>query len=448
MRLIDLGRTSAFRTTILFSSLLIASVLLLFALIYWQSVVILTDNLDRSLLHETRELRQTDETSQAANLMEMLQSDLYEDWQAGLFDRDHHLIAGNIPAWPDSVPQDGEVHPLHGSIGPVNRHLHEVRVVADSFPNGRILVMARRADEVHEFREIILRSLSVGLIASMALALFGGLVMAFASLRRIEAMHRATAEIVSGDLSRRLPTKGSADDFDKLALIVNGMLAEIERLVGDIKSAGDNIAHDLRTPLTRLRAGLEGTLRRGGADPELYRRAMQNAIAETDQILSSFRALLRISEVESGQRRAGFTAVDLAKLVAAAAELYEPTASENGLDFSTSIETTHPVQGDADLLFEAVANLLDNAIKFTPEGGKVTVRLSQNGTIAIEDSGPGLPPERREALFQRFTRGDKARQLPGNGLGLSLVAAVARLHNIQLNVSDAMPGCRIEMVLP
>jgi signal transduction histidine kinase len=447
MRLLDLRKTSAFRITLLFSVLLIGSVGLLFALVYWQSSEFLMGNLDQSLLHEAHELIDTPDEGQALDLEELVASDPHQDWQGGLFDPRHHLIAGTVTGWPEGVLLDGKVHELKGGLpGATPHQTKDMRVVGMTLPNGRILVMARRADEVHEVREVVQRSLVIGLIASVGLALLGGLIMSFSSLRRIEAMHLATAAIVTGDLSRRLPIDGSGDDFDKLAHSVNAMLAEIERLVGDMKAAGDNIAHDLRTPLTRLRSGLEGALRRGG-ELTAHRAAMSEAIAETDQILATFRALLRISEVESGQRRAGFAVVDLVRLVSTAAELFEPTASERGLTFKSDIQTAPAVLGDPDLLFEAVANLLDNAIKFTPAGGTILVSLSADGRIAVEDDGPGLPPERHDLLFQRFTRGDKARHRPGNGLGLSLVAAVARLHGVAVSVRNGKPGCRIEIAL-
>jgi signal transduction histidine kinase len=447
MRLRDLRKTTAFRITVLFSALLIGSVLLLFTLVYWQSANLLMGNLDESLLHEARELMATPDDGQALNLEGLIASDPHQDWQGGLFDQTHQVLAGTVTAWPKGVILDGQVHELTGGLpGATPHQSKDMRVVGMTLPNGRILVMARRADEVHEVREVVLRSLSVGLVASVGLALVGGVVMSFSSLRRIEAMHRATAAIVTGDLSRRLPVDGSGDDFDKLAHIVNAMLAEIERLIDDMKAAGDNIAHDLRTPLTKLRSGLEGALRRGG-ELSAHRAAMREAIAETDQILATFRALLRISEVESGQRRAGFGAVDLVKLVSSATELFEPFATERGLTFRSDIQAAPRVQGDPDLLFEAVANLLDNAVKFTPPGGSILVSLAADGRIAVEDDGPGLPSERRDLLFQRFARGDKARHLPGNGLGLSLVAAVARLHGVVVTVREGAPGCRIEIAM-
>jgi len=443
MRLGELRRTSAFRLTLLFSLLLLGSVLLLFGFVYWRTTALLERRFDEQLATEAREIARTPTEAQAMALDTLIASDPHQDWRGGLFDQDGNLLSGNINSWPQTIVMDGESHDIDRHLLGLVRHGRhgDLRGLGLTLTDGRRLVIAHRADEVHEVRETLLRALAGGLIASLALALLGGLVMSSASLRRIEAMHRAAGAIRSGDLSRRLPADGSGDDFDKLAGIVNSMLSEIERLVGDIKAAGDNIAHDLRTPLTRLRTRLEGALRRGGP-LEAHRAAMEDAIADTDQILATFKALLRISEVEAGARRAGFTLVDLVRLIQSAAEFFEPLASESGLTFTAEVAPAAPVRGDPDLLFEAVANLLDNAVKFTPPGGQVTLSLDEDGEITVADSGPGLPDGFKDALLQRFTRGDRARHLPGNGLGLSLVAAVARLHGFALSFDDGAPGCR------
>jgi len=442
MRLSELRNTSAFRLTLLFSLLMVGSVLLLFGFVYWQTATLLRHRFDTLLAGEAREILHIPADAQAAALDNLIASDPRQDWRGGLFGQDGTPIAGNITIWPQVIVPDGESRDIPRRVLGVVRHGHgDMRGLGVTLPDGRRLVIARRADEMHEMRETLTQALAGGLIGSVALALIGGVVMSFASLRRIEGMHRAAAAIMSGDLSQRLPVTGSGDDFDKLAGIVNTMLAEIERLVGDIKAAGDNIAHDLRTPLTRLRTRLEGALRRGGA-VEDHRAAMEDAIADGDQILATFRALLRIGEVEAGARRAGFTQVDLVKLVQSAAEFFEPLASESGLAFTADIVPAAAVRGDPDLLFEAVANLLDNAVKFTPSGGSVTLSLTEVGEIAVTDTGPGLPDGFKTAIFQRFTRGDRARHLPGNGLGLSLVAAVVRLHGFTLSFDDGRPGCR------
>ena len=442
MRLNDLRHTSAFRLTLLFSLLMVGSVVLLFGFVYWQTSALLGHRFDEQLAGEAREILHVPTEAQAAALDNLIASDPHLDWRGGLFDSAGNPLSGNISIFPEAIVMDGESHDIpHRAFG-FGHHGHgEMRGLGTVLPDGRRLVLARRADEMHEMRETLTHALAAGLIGSVALALLGGVVMSFASLRRIEGMHRAASAIMGGDLTRRLPVTGSGDDFDKLAGIVNAMLAEIERLVGDIKAAGDNIAHDLRTPLTRLRTRLEGALRRGGTVDD-HRAAMEDAISDGDQILATFRALLRIGEVEAGARRAGFTQVDLVKLTHSAAEFFEPLATEAGLAFTADIVPAAAVRGDPDLLFEAVANLLDNAVKFTPPGGTVKLSLDEDGEIAVADTGPGLPDGFKTAIFQRFTRGDRARHFPGNGLGLSLVAAVARLHGFTLSFDENWPGCR------
>lgn len=442
MQLRDLSRTNAFRLTLLFSAVMVASVLLMVGFIYWQTEIFLSERFNDSLIQEAQEFQRAAPDQLAAQTVNLVASDPLNDWQAGLFAENGSFIAGNIKQIPQDTVFDGVIHRLSHHMHGINGHgSRDLRGIGLRFPDGRLLLIVNRAHEVHEVRELILRSLGGGLAASLALALCCGLGLSFLSVRRLEAMDRSASAIMKGDLSLRLPVAGTSDDFDKLAHIVNTMLNEIERLIGDIKAAGDNIAHDLRTPLTRLRTRLEGALRRGGTVDD-HRAAMEDAIADTDQLLATFRALLRIGEVEAGARRAGFGEVDLVKLVSSAAELFEPLATERGLAFSSAIEAAPIVRGDPDLLFEAVANLLDNAIKFTPTGGQVALSLNRDGEIAVADSGPGLPPELKDALFQRFTRGDKARHLPGNGLGLSLVAAVARLHGFALGMENTDPGCR------
>jgi signal transduction histidine kinase len=230
------------------------------------------------------------------------------------------------------------------------------------------------------------------------------------------------------------------------------MLDEIERLMNEVKGVTENIAHDLRTPLTRLLAGIERARRR---DPtaEEYAGAIDDAIVETKDLLATFNALLRIAEIEAGARRAGFKTLDLLMVTTDVADFYEPMAERKGVSLALENLTggTSEVTGDPSLLFEAIGNLVDNAIKFTPSGGQVALRtICRNAHVAVEvaDTGRGIPKEEREAVLRRFHRVDRSRNAPGCGLGLSLVAAVAKLHGLQLTIEDAEPGCRITLWQP
>jgi len=251
-----------------------------------------------------------------------------------------------------------------------------------------------------------------------------------------------------GQLRERLPTHGGRDDFDRLALSVNRMLDEIERLLNEIRATGDEIAHDLRTPLTRVRARLERALDPARSHDEL-KDAINKAIIGLDQALTVITALLRIREIEAGQRRSGFSEVDLQAIVLSIAELYQPIAEEKGVHFEIVSHDLRPVRGDRDLLMEAVGNLVDNAIKFTPRSGSVQLSLLERGTdqvIRIADTGPGVAPQEREMIFARFYRSERTRQVAGTGLGLSLVAAIAKLHNISISIQDNNPGCIVDLV--
>jgi signal transduction histidine kinase len=228
--------------------------------------------------------------------------------------------------------------------------------------------------------------------------------------------------------------------------MINGMLEEIERLMQEVKGVCDSIAHDLRTPLTRLLAGLERARRRARSTEE-YAAAVDDAVVETRGLLRTFTSMLRISEVESGARRAGFASVDLARVLTDVVEFYEPIAEEKGIILHAG-PSAATMPGDSNLLFEAVGNLVDNAIKFTPAGGRVRARaFAEVGRTGVEviDTGPGIPQEERESVSQRFYRAEKSRNTPGTGLGLALVAAVARLHGMELVITDAMPGCRVTL---
>jgi signal transduction histidine kinase len=301
----------------------------------------------------------------------------------------------------------------------------------------------------HQFDKLLLRSFLWGGLVTTALGLAGAVIAGLNAVARIDEVTRATQRIIAGDLSERLPTRGRSGDLDRLAHVINGMLAEIEWLMQEVKGVCDNIAHDLRTPVTRLLAGLERTRRRARSTDE-YEAGVDEAIAEIKGILKTFAALLRISEVESCARRAGFTSTDLGVVAADVAELYEPIAEERGITLQT-IREGHVVPampGDPSMLFEAIGNLVDNALKYTPAGGRVTLRsFCRNGRPGIEvtDTGPGIPLAERAAVLRRFHRLEESRHTQGTGLGLALVAAVARLHAMDMSIDDATPGCRITL---
>lgn len=274
-------------------------------------------------------------------------------------------------------------------------------------------------------------------------------------VRRINTINTIAEDIMrTGDLSRRIPIENEWDDLSKLAIMLNRMLEQIERLLLDMRTVSDNIAHDMRTPLTRLHQRIERLL----AHPELahksaLREEASAMLAETAHLLATFNALLRISNIEKGKRRAEYSDVRLAALVADAVELYEPLAEEKRMILSQDVPPDlPPLRADKHLLFQALANLLDNAVKYTPEGGTISLHVVREETgvaICLRDGGPGIAEAEQERVFLRFYRADASRTLaPGNGLGLSLVRAVMELHGGTVALRNAQPGLEVRLFLP
>jgi signal transduction histidine kinase len=304
-------------------------------------------------------------------------------------------------------------------------------------------------DELSEIADIVRRALALGLLPAFGLAVGVGLVLSSRANARLSEINRRIHRIVAGDLRERLPTRGRNNPFDQLAASVNPMLGNIEALIHEIAGVGDDIAHDLRTPLTSVRMRLERGRAHASTLDEL-RAVVDQSIAGLDQSLAIIMALLRISEIENSHRLYGFSQVPLAPLVREVGDLYDPIAEDKGVTLQVEAPDEATVRGDRDLLFEAVANLVDNAVKFTPEGGRVQLALlhgSGKTGIRVRDTGPGIPEIEREAVTKRFYRSDKSRRTEGLGLGLSLVAAIVKLHGFRLTIT-AGPGCTAEIALP
>jgi signal transduction histidine kinase len=368
---------------------------------------------------------------------------------AGLFGDDGRRIAGNIESLPaglvPDVPTDAVVVRRDGG----GREFQKVRIAAHPLPSGETMVIGRNIDEIVQIAEIVLRALALGLLPAIALAVVVGIVLSLRARRRITEVNQRIQRIVTGDLRERLPIRNNNDPFDQLAVSVNRMLGEIEALIHQIAGVGNDIAHDLRTPLTRVRVRLERGRARAATLDEL-RAVVDQSIAGLDQSLAVVTALLRIAEIEHSRRLEGFSQVQLAPLLREVGDLYEPIAEDKRVNLQVEVADEAAVHGDRDLLFEAVANLVDNAVKFTPEGGRVTLALLHRdgeSVIQVKDTGPGISEAEREAVVRRFYRSDKSRNTEGLGLGLSLVAAIVKLHGFRFTIA-AGPGCTTEIVFP
>ncbi len=314
-------------------------------------------------------------------------------------------------------------------------------------PN-RQLLYGRMGGNIDSAREVVRSALNWGLAAMAVLAILGSFLMAGRIAGRLEQVNRISQEIRLGDLSRRMPQGRGGDEFDRLSGNLNRMLDQIQSLMEGVRSVSDAIAHDLRSPLARLRNRLE-QLRK--APPGEVDAGVEQSIAETDRMLATFNALLSIAQLEAGSRRTDFADVDMQALMVDIVDLYEPVASERNIDLRLEQNTGVSTHGDRNLLFQAIGNLVDNAVKYTPEGGTVRLHLLPRGEgarLMVSDSGPGIPAEERGRVFERFYRLDSHRDSEGNGLGLTLVAAVAKLHDSRVDLRDNEPGLKVVWDLP
>jgi signal transduction histidine kinase len=448
-QLADIIRTATFRLAVAFATAFAVSSLLLFAFIYWQTAVYETRRIDTWIAELATSAAKASPEQLMWTVDTHWSNDLHRLTFAALFDRDGRLIMGNLSRVPPGLPADGAAHDVEADLqtahGPTSER---VRAAARRLPDGRLFVAARNIDELVTLHAIVLRALALGVIPAVLLALAAGFTLSARALHRVKVLHQTIERIMRGALAERLPMRGTGDDFDQLAASVNRMLDEIGRLLDEIKGVGDDIAHDLRTPLGRVRARLERSRDTARTHGELQ-EAIDRAIAGLDQALAIITALLRIGEIEAGQRRQGFAAVDLAGIVAEIGDLYAPIAEERGTRLVVVAEVASCVFGDRELLIELVANLIGNSIKFTPAGG--TVRLELLGAepgplIRVRDTGPGIPATERDAVLKRFYRSDKSRHVEGSGLGLSLVAAIAKLHGFTIRIGDGTPGCVFELI--
>ncbi|KTT11450.1 histidine kinase [Pseudomonas oryzihabitans] len=406
--------------------------------LYWQISAYLGEVAERTLLQRAHYYRKVADADllgelQASEVYSIPGIDAY-----GLFEADGRYLAGSLVKLLRSLPDDGRVHYLQRGLKTADT-LDEPRsshAFLQRRADGRILVLARDGGSISAVGGIIGQALFWGLSLTLIPGLIGWHLLRRRPLRRVERLQDSLELIVAGHLDERLPLSKRHDELDMLADAVNTTLAQLERSMHEVKDVCDGIAHDLRTPLTRLRARLHQLQQLPLAAPQAD--SLGEALAETEAIMSRFQGLLRISELEDTRRRLAFAPLDLAALLRQAHEFYEPMAQEKAQTLTLELAEDLPdVQGDASLLFEALVNLLDNAIKFAPVGGQVRLlaRSAAGGMrIEVSDDGPGIPEAERESVLRRLYRGDASRQQPGYGLGLSLVAAIVRLHGFQLSI--------------
>ncbi|WP_246741231.1 sensor histidine kinase [Bradyrhizobium sp. 1(2017)] len=448
MRKIQFIRSNTFLWALAVAATLALFVVGLFAFVYRQLDDYLIARSDRMVTTQINFMVDLPPDRRVRAIADHLQQDSRRVHYAGLFSADGARLAGNIDRVPAGLDLDGTVRSVRldppGATavrGPI------VRTVGRRLDDGDVLVLGRNVDETREISNVVGQALALGVLPAFCLCLLAGAWLSVRAQKRVEEVNQRVQRIVAGELRERLPEDNADDPFARLARIVNGMLDEMETMINALAGVGNDIAHDLRTPLTRARLALERG-RTHATTLEQLQEVVDKAIAGIDQSLAIITALLRLTEIENNRRTAGFGNVALDEILREVCDVYEPIAEDKGVALGVLIGRGVQVWGDRDLLFEAIANLVDNAVKFAPSGGQVNLELELDDRtvlVRVSDSGPGISEQEREAVLRRFYRSDKIRNTPGVGLGLSLVAAIVKLHGFRLIIGSA-PGGRIEIL--
>jgi signal transduction histidine kinase len=453
-------RTTTFRLTLLSAALFASAAGLIVFYVYGATANTLAAQANRALSAEIEDLAGSFRAGGPNALnREIVRRSLGGEEFLYLFAYESgRRISGNLNALPDDFAIDAEPARFEYGRAAGEGEGVETRIARGAvraFSGGYRLLVALDVTEDERVVGGVARVAWTATVLIVALGLATGAFVSWRFSLRLESLNAVARDVMGGDFKRRAPRNHSGDELDSLAGSLNEMLDRIERLMSAMRYAGDSVAHDLRSPLTRLKSRLEDTLRSSG---EGSRESVRLALEDADQLLTTFNAVLRLSRLEAGEQRTEHVRLDPAPLARDLAELYEPVCEDAGLRFQAEIAGGLSIRADASLLSQAVANLLDNAIKYTPTGGAVTlaVRKRQGDLveIAVTDTGPGIPAHERERVVLRFVRLEESRTAPGSGLGLSLVQAVADLHGAALEFSDApgsgsdeSPGLKAAIVL-
>jgi signal transduction histidine kinase len=453
VRVLNLLRTVAFRIVLVYILLFAVSAAAIVWFTYWNTKRSLDRETDQTIDAEVTGLAEQYQRLGLPGLADVILSRSIHEGQ-GLYlltDGEDHVIAGNLESWPpiDHTYGDFIEFDYRRRVGDqLERHRARGRI----FPltEGFRLLIARDIQERYKSQKLFTTTLPWSLALMLGLGVLGGALISWNLLTRLDSINRASREIMAGDLSRRIPVTRARDEYDTLAQNLNRMLDRIERLMRGMRDVTDSIAHDLRTPLNRLRNRLEGIMLHLSPDTREYAE-VESAVDETDQLIGTFNALLLIAEAEAGVAREKMEPVALPAVVEGVAELYAPLAEEKGISLEIAPSGSATIAGNKRLISQALANLIDNAIKYTPASGSVKVAVEDRPSgvaLSVADSGPGIPAEDRAHVVERFVRLEASRNSPGTGLGLSLVAAVARLHDAKLELDDNRPGLKATLVFP
>jgi signal transduction histidine kinase len=443
---IRLLRISGFRLALQSAALSIFGALIVFGVIYHASEVTVRSELDSTVASE-----QADVMSDAHDDGSILKSVQVATAEGegtfyALTGPDGNLLAGNLPVTPQAAKIWHGWHTTRRDCGIVlPTHVTAVRGLATKLDNGDTVYVAENASALHALDHLIANAFLAVFGTILALSVAGGLIAARSTLKQVEAISNTSRDIMNGDLSRRIVLSGTGDEFDRLSNNLNTMLERIQILMENIRQVSNDIAHDLRSPLARLREHLE--LSRKNSMEPATQLAFDEAIVQTDSALSIFAAMLRIAEIEAGARRRDFMYVNFSVLLCDLAETFETVAESESKSWSAKIASDLHINGDAELLTQMVVNVIENAIRHSPPGSHISMIAQPMNTgsvkVTISDNGFGIPPHERSRVLQRFVRLDTSRHTPGTGLGLALVAAVIELHSGEIHLENNEPGLKV-----
>jgi signal transduction histidine kinase len=446
--------SSTFKLALLCIGLFGALVLALFVYVYWSTASYVLTRSDRSIEAERANLQEVYAGAGRDGLARAIEKKLAQQGASDdvylLTDPAFARIAGSIKTWPEGLNSSEGWANIEAGDGYTPLIGRLLRVRFETLPDGSHLLVGKDVGELGRFTNRIYWALALAVSLILGLAVLAGMIVTRRTVGRIESVNSTSRAILKSGLGERIPLRGTQDEWDQLAENLNVMLDRIEVLMSEVKQVGDNVAHDLRTPLTRMRGRLEkACISERIADNDQL--LISDTIADLDDVLRMFSSLTRISQIETTHRTAAFRTVDLVEVAREVAELFDAAAEDKGSDLKVIGERPVFITGDRDLLFDAAGNLVDNAIKHGHEAGRVRVEISEsNGDalISVSDDGPGIPEGEYENVFKRFYRLERSRYSPGNGLGLGLVAAVARLHGARIEMADNSPGLRITLRFP
>ena len=430
-------RTASFRLAALYLVLFSASAVVLGGAVFWMTHESLIQQMQSRVRAAEGHFAEADQKGGAAALVEHVRK-----YARGAGALDYLVQSPSGARLAGQLPMIGARRGWLHLTATDQDGTKPVLAYAEQLPDGVVIAVGDDLSRVHRADDAVLRAVALSIAVTILLGGVGGIWLSRVFLHRVDAMSRTAEAIIDGALGQRIALRGSGDDLDRLAETLNRMLDRIEKLLAGVREASNNIAHDLRTPLSRLRQHLEEARGRSGSVAD-HERALESAKAEVEALLGTFAALLRIAEVEAGAQRAAFCRVDLSAVAETVAEAFAPSAEDEGHRLTADVAPGISVHGDKELLTQMLVNLVENALRHTPRGTEVRLSLARQGrqaVLAVTDNGPGVPVAEQEHVLRRFYRLDESRTTPGSGLGLSLVAAVAELHGGTLRLEDARPG--------